>query len=51
MVRVFLHEGLSKNKRQKQGITSHGWGDRGRQGIKMPEILSFALQKTNFESM
>lgn len=51
MVRVFLHEGMSKNKRQKQGITSHSWGDRSLKGVKMPEILQFALQKTNFESM
>jgi hypothetical protein len=51
MVRVYLHEGMSKNKRQKIGITSYGWGDRSLSGIKMPEILEFALQKTNFESM
>lgn len=48
-MRVYLKEGVSKNKRQKNGITN--WGDRGMSGIKMPDFLQFVVQKTNYESM
>ena len=51
LIRAFLSDGMSKNKRQKQGISSHSWGDRALKSVALPEVLSIALQKTNFESM
>jgi hypothetical protein len=52
-VRVFLKSGLSKHKRQKLNINNN-WGFNkfaGSTNVKMPEYLSVAMQKTNYESV
>lgn len=49
-MRVYLKDSMGKNKRQKNGIST--FGDRDQFGsIKLPEVLSFAVQKINYESM
>lgn len=48
-IRCFLKAGLSNNKRQKNKITN--WSDRNSlHQVQMPEYLSVAVLKTNFES-
>jgi hypothetical protein len=48
-IRCFLKAGFSNNKRMKNNITN--WSDKNAlSGVQMPEYLSFALFKTNFES-
>ena len=51
-IRVFFKKGMSKNKRQKNGMQTH-WGSMNQLSgsYKMPEYLSVALQKTNTESI
>ena len=48
-IRCFLKSGISKNKRQKVGVTN--WTDKKVQGLEMPEYISMAVLKTNFESL
>ena len=48
-IRVFLQSALGKNKRAKNSIST--WGHRGMGDVQVPEYLSMAMQKTNFESM
>ena len=50
-MRIYLKEGMGKNKRQKNGISNFNNRDAFGSSIKMPEVLQFVVQKTNYESM
>lgn len=49
-MRIYLKDGMGKNKKQKCGISNHA-GRSPFGNIKMPEVLQFVVQKTNYESM